>query len=81
MAVERIIQEALALPPEDRVRVADALHDSLEPGDDASLTEDEWEAVWGEERKRRLQEIDEGRAEMIPVEEVFASLHAWFPAR
>lgn len=80
VAVEKIIQEVLALPPEDRARVANALRDSLDP-EEESLTEEEWEAAWGEELKRRLQEIDEGRAELIPAEEVFAALRARFPAR
>ncbi|HWU88638.1 MAG TPA: addiction module protein [Kofleriaceae bacterium] len=74
MAVEKIIQEALALPPEDRARLADALYDSLEP-------DEEWEKAWAVEVERRIKDLDEGRTRAIPAEEVFAELRARFPLR
>lgn len=36
------------------------------------------QAAWDSEAKRRLDEIQSGKAELIPGEEVFASLYAQF---
>lgn len=72
MAVEKILQEALALPREDRARVMEALQESLGP-------DEEWEKAWAAEIERRVKEADEGRARWIPHEEVFAELRARFP--
>lgn len=81
MAVEKILQEALALPREDRARVMEALQESLEPEDTEALTEAEWEKAWAAEAARRLKNLDEGRTRAIPAEEVFAKLRARFPHR
>lgn len=70
--VEKILQEALALSREDRDRLVEALLRSLEP-------DEEWEKAWAVEIERRLKEIDEGRAKLIPHEEVFAELRARYP--
>jgi len=42
------------------------------PGDGSS--EAELEAAWGEEIKRRLDEIDAGKVKLIPLEEVLAEM-------
>lgn len=36
--------------------------------------EDQYDRLWLEEINRRCQEIDDGTAELIPAEEVFAEL-------
>lgn len=69
MAVERILQEALALPREDRARLMEALEESLEPGGEATPTEAEWEGAWTAELDRRLRDFDEGRRTAISHEE------------
>jgi putative addiction module component (TIGR02574 family) len=74
MAVEKILQEALALPREDRARVLEALQESLGP-------DEQWEQAWAAEIDRRLRNLDEGRTRAIPAEEVFAKLRARFPPR
>lgn len=74
MAVEKIVQEALALPSEERARVLEALQESLQP-------DEEWERAWATEVKRRAKDLDEGRSRAIPAEEVFAKLRAQFPPR
>ena len=74
MAIEKVLQEALALPSEDRARVFEALRESLEP-------DEEWEKAWAAEVRRRAKDLDEGRARAIPAEEVFAKLRARFPPR
>lgn len=74
MAVDKILQDVLALPREDRARLMDALADSLEP-------DEESETAWAAEVERRMKDVDEGRSRLIPHEEVFAELRARFPPR
>jgi putative addiction module component (TIGR02574 family) len=79
MAVEKVLQEALALPREDRERVYQALMESLEPKDEQVLTETEWEAAWRPEIERRLRDLDEGRATTISHEEFKERVRARLP--
>jgi Putative addiction module component len=44
-------------------------------------SDEEWEKAWAAEIERRMKEVDEGRARLIPHEEVFAELRARFPPR
>ena len=74
MAVEKVMQEALALPSEDRARVLEALRESLEP-------DEAWEKAWATEVERRAKDLDEGLSRAVPAEEVFAKLRARFPSR
>lgn len=66
---QRLLEEAHQLPPDER----DWLVESL-------LIKDEPEAVvasaWDAEIKRRLDEIDSGKVEMIPLEDVLADMDA-----
>ena len=65
----QISADALALPPKERGRLAERLLESIsKPEGGAPLG-----ATW-EEIQRRLEEIDNGTAETIPAEEVFAEL-------
>ena len=66
--VEELSHKARALSPEDRVRLAEELLASVREPDA------EVEAAWDEEIKRRLAEIDSGKAKLIPAEEVFAEV-------
>ncbi len=66
--VEELSHKARALPPEDRVRLAEELLASVQEVDA------EAEAAWEEEIKRRIAEIDSGKAKLIPAEEVFAEV-------
>jgi putative addiction module component (TIGR02574 family) len=52
-AVRKIIDEALALPEQDRLAVAAELIDSVEGHEDP-----EWVAAWSEELDRRAAEAD-----------------------
>jgi putative addiction module component (TIGR02574 family) len=64
MTTAEILREALNLSREDREELAIMLIESLDEdaGDDA-------EREWDEEISRRIREIDEGRAELIPWSE------------
>ena len=64
--VSELLRKALALPPEARAALAGSLLESLddEPADEGV------EAAWNEEISRRIEEIDSGKVQMIPYEEV-----------
>ncbi|MGH8747127.1 MAG: addiction module protein [Burkholderiales bacterium] len=66
--VEELSHKARALPPEDRVRLAEELLASVQEPDA------EVDAAWAEEIKRRIAEIDSGKAKLIPADEVFAEV-------
>jgi len=66
--VEELSRKALALSPEDRLRLAEELLATVQDVD-ADV-----EAAWDEEIKRRLAEIDDGTAKLVPAVEVFAEV-------
>ena len=67
-----ILKKALALPPEARAAIAGSLLESLNdaPSDEGV------EAAWSEEIRRSIDEIDSGKVQMIPYEEVRRRLAA-----
>ena len=65
---EELSRQALALPPEERVRLAQELLATVQQ-EDAEV-----EAAWDEELKRRIAEIDAGTARLTPAEDVFAEI-------
>jgi putative addiction module component (TIGR02574 family) len=79
MAIEKLLKDVLALPREDRVRLANALQESLELGGEEPLAEAEWEAAWTAEIERRLRDFDEGRATAISYEEFKSRMRARLP--
>ena len=66
--VEELSQKARALPPEERVRLAEELLATVQEVDL------EIEAAWDEEIRRRIAEIDSGAAKLVPADEVFAEV-------
>jgi putative addiction module component (TIGR02574 family) len=70
--VSEVLERALALPAEDRGLIIDRLIESL----DNEPAEEGVEQAWSEEIKRRVEEIQSGRVEMIPGEEVHRRLLA-----
>ncbi len=66
--VEELSRKARPLPAEDRVRLAEELLATVQEADT------EIEAAWEEEIRRRIAEIDNGTAKLIPAEEVFAEV-------
>lgn len=66
----RVLEEALALNADERARIAHELIHSLEPEDaDAA-------AVWSNEIRKRIDEIEAGTAELDDWESVRARLEA-----
>ena len=66
--IEDLTAKARALPPADRVRLAEDLLSTVQE------TDEEVEAAWDAEIRRRIAEIDAGTAKLIPAEEVFAQV-------
>jgi putative addiction module component (TIGR02574 family) len=60
---------ALLLPPEERARLAERLIASLD-------RDPEVVAAWDEEIRRRIAELDAGRLESLPAEEVLEEARA-----
>jgi putative addiction module component (TIGR02574 family) len=70
--ISEILKKALALPGQARAVIANTLLDSLDeaPADEGA------EAAWSEEIQRRIEEIDSGKVQLIPYEEVRRRLAA-----
>jgi putative addiction module component (TIGR02574 family) len=66
--IDELSRKARALPPEERIRLAEELLSSVQDSDE------EVEAAWAEEIERRLEEVENGTAKLIPAEEVFAEI-------
>lgn len=61
---ERLLRDALALPPQDRARLADALAGSVSQKELPDLGPE-----WDSEIARRLHAIDTGQVQTVPWEE------------
>ncbi len=61
----------MALPPDERALLAQRLWDSLE-----DFVNPEIEQAWLEEAKKRWHEIEEGKVQCIPAEEVMKKARA-----
>ena len=72
---QRLLEQALQLTPEEQDWLAECLLIKDEPAT-ANV-----EAAWGDEIKRRLDEIDSGAVKMIPLEEVLADMDARIAAK
>lgn len=70
--VSEVLEKALALSTEDRGLLIDRLIESLDEG----RAEAGVEEAWSDEIKRRVDDIQSGKVEMIPGEEVRRRLAA-----
>jgi hypothetical protein len=68
---QRLLEQARQLPPDERDWLAECLLIK-----DERITAAEVESAWGDEIKRRLDEIDSGNAKMISHDEFVADLNA-----
>jgi len=64
--MEELARRARALSREDRLRLAEELLASLHEQPDPEI-----EAAWDEEIRRRIEEIESGKAKLVPAQEVF----------
>ncbi|HEY0015896.1 MAG TPA: addiction module protein [Longimicrobium sp.] len=76
---KQLLERALRLSPDERVKIAQALYESVAAEeDDEDEDPAEGEAAWAEEIKQRIEEIRNGTVETIPAEEVMAEMRARF---
>ena len=66
---EHVLRTALSLDAGDRAEIAASLIASLD-----SQKDEDVEAAWGEEVKRRIEQIDKGEVQLIPADEVMRSM-------
>lgn len=64
-----ILEEARALPYDERVELIEQLI-----ADSAKDIDPEIEKAWGDEAMRRIKEIEEGKVQGIPAEQVMAEV-------
>ena len=66
---EKVLSEAMSLPPDARALLADKLLHSLDsPG------REEIDRLWAEEAERRVRQIESGEVKPIPGDEVFKKI-------
>ena len=70
---DEVWRAAMELPPQSRAMLAAHLLESLDGSEQLDI-----DAAWSEEVEQRIREIDEGRVELIPGEEVLAELRSRF---
>ncbi len=73
---KKILEEALALPPDERADVAATLLDSLDEAEGEAV-----EQAWAEEIQRRIQEVESGAVKTIPWSEARRRILALRDAR
>jgi len=66
---QHVLKSALALPESDRAELAASLIQSLDPQGD-----EDTEAAWSAEIKRRVESIDRGEVELAPWEDVMREI-------
>ncbi len=67
--LQQVLNAALALPPDDRETIAELLWLSLDGRDGNGV-----DLAWQEEIERRVREIRDGTATLVPWEEVCDAL-------
>ncbi|OGV74363.1 MAG: addiction module antitoxin RelB [Lentisphaerae bacterium RIFOXYB12_FULL_65_16] len=65
----KLADQVLSLPCEDRIRLVDRLLQSLN-----APSREEIDRLWAAEAERRIDELDSGKVQAIPGEQVFAEL-------
>ena len=71
-----LVQDALVLPPDQRIALAHRLLSSVEPEPDPGA-----EAAWEQEIAHRIADSDAGEIVCVPAAEVFARLRRIAPDR
>lgn len=68
---DQLVEQALALPPEDRAFLADTLEQSLTHDGFATP---EIAAAWAEEIERRIAAFDRGEVSAVPTDEALGNI-------
>ena len=67
--MNKVFEEALSLPSDERVSLVEKLLTSLNLPIQAEI-----DRLWVEEAERRVSQIEQGEVELIPGDEVFAKI-------
>ncbi len=71
LALDKLLQEALQLTQAERVELAERLYETLpDPGPYHGFATPALDAEWQAEIQRRIEDLDSGRTEPIPWEQV-----------
>lgn len=73
---QKVLEEALTLPPEERADLAATLIDSLDEKEEEAVDE-----AWAREIHRRMSEVDSGAVKTIPWSEARKRILALREAR
>ncbi len=71
---DKIVDEALSLPADERLNLIEKLLASLN-----LPVDEEIDRLWAEEAERRLSQIEAGEATLVPGEDVFSKIRAKHP--
>jgi len=77
VTVESLLQQAMALPEAEREELARRLYGTLPPLPEMPVewdSEEEAEAAWQAELRRRLDDVANGTADCVPWEQAFAEM-------
>ena len=66
---EKLAEEALTLPDDDRAALVDVLLRSLNPSD-----QEEIDTLWAEEVEKRAREIEDGRVSLLDGHDVLQEI-------
>lgn len=66
---ERVLNEALSLPPGDRAQLAERLFSSLD------LSQEELDRLWGQEADSRIDAYERGELKAVPAHNVFKNIY------
>ena len=67
--IHELVDQALALSEASRAFLAEKLLESLDQDDDFAVSDE-----WREEIRRRCRDLDEGKSQTVPSDEVLAEL-------
>jgi putative addiction module component (TIGR02574 family) len=73
---QKVLEEALTLPPEERADLAATLIDSLDEREDEAVEE-----AWAREIQQRMREVESGAVKTIPWSEARKRILALRDAR
>ena len=71
-AAQEIAQKALQLSEEDRHYVIEVLNNSISHDVDPEIEE-----AWRLEFERRIKDVDEGKVELIPADNLIEDMRRW----
>jgi putative addiction module component (TIGR02574 family) len=84
VTVESLLDQAKALSDADRAELARRLYDTLPPLPEMPQvwdSEEDAEAAWQEELQRRLDDVEKGTADCLPLDGAMAEIRAARGAR